>query len=338
MRIITLRGNVERLNHIFLDSKSSVFAMPLDEKVQKLLSKFEADGIPSVSSLPVAEARKLNNEMARKLAGPRVNVAAVQNFTVATPEAKIPVRMYRPGNESDLPALVFLHGGGWVVGDLDCYDWLCRSITVATGCVLFSIDYRLAPEHKFPTAVEDSYWVTRWIVENGPTQNIDSARVAIGGDSAGGNLATAVCLKARDNDEHPPLVHQLLIYPITNHSFDTESYRKYAEGYYLAAKDMKWFWNHYLRKFSDGLNPYASPLLAKNLASLPPAHVITAGFDPLCDEGEAYAERLKETGVPTRLSRYDTMVHGFLDFANLKQTRAAINEIATELRKAFATK
>lgn len=336
MGIITRRGR-EKLNHMFLDRKSSAFPVPLDEEVQKLLGKFEAESIPCLSSLSVAEARKLNNELARKLAGPPVSVAVVQNFTVATPEAKIPVRMYRPRNESDLPALIFLHGGGWVVGDLDSYDWLCRSITVATGCVLFSVDYRLAPEHKFPTAVEDSYWVTRWIIENGPAQDIDSRRVAIGGDSAGGNLATAVCLKARDNGGNPPLVHQLLIYPITNHSFDTESYRKYADGYYLTARDMKWFWNNYLGEFSNGLHPYASPLLAKNLASLPPAHIITAEFDPLRDEGEAYAERLKEAGIPTMSSRYDTMVHGFLDFTNLKQTRAAIDEVASELHKTFTT-
>jgi acetyl esterase len=189
----------------------------------------------SLSSLPVEEARKLSSEMARKLTGPPVKVAAVKNFTVATPEAEIAVRRYMPRNGSGLPAFVFLHGGGWVVGDLESYDWLCRAITVAASCILFSIDYRLAPEHKFPTAVEDSYWVTRWIVENGPSQNIDPGRVAIGGDSAGGNLATAVCLKARDNHGYPSLVHQLLIYPIVNHSFDTESYRKYADGYYLTS-------------------------------------------------------------------------------------------------------
>jgi len=285
--------------------------MPLDEEVRKLLKQFEAEGIPSASTLPVPEARKLNNTMARRLSGPPVRVAMIQDLMVPTPEGKILVRVYRPNADSNLPALVFLHGGGWVIGDLDCYDWLCRSITVATGCVLFSVDYRLAPEHKFPTAVEDSYWVTRWISENGSAQNIDPERIAIGGDSAGGNLATAVCLKARDNEGHPRLVHQLLIYPITNHSFDTVSYKTYADGYYLTANDMKWFWNHYLRESDDGLNPYASPLVAKDLASLPPAHVIIAEFDPLRDEGRAYAERLNEAGLLTRFSSYDTMVHGF---------------------------
>jgi len=311
--------------------------MPIDERVRDLLNKFEAEGIPSISNLSVTEARKLNSEMARKLAGPHVNVAFVQNFTVTTPEAEIPVRMYNPNKEPGLPALVFLHGGGWVVGDLDCYDWLCRSIAVAAECALFSVDYRLAPEHKFPAAIEDSYWVTRWLVENGTAKSIDSHRIAIGGDSAGGNLSAAVCLKARDNGAYPNLLHQLLIYPIMNHSFETESYRTCADGYYLTERDMRWFWNHYLRESSDGLQPYASPLLADNLTNLPPAHIITAGFDPLRDEGEAYAKRLEEAGVPTSTSRYDTMVHGFLDFASLKQTGAAIEEIATELHKAFGT-
>jgi acetyl esterase len=311
--------------------------LQLDEKVRKLLEKLEQEGIPPTSSLPVAEARRLSSEVAKKLAGPAVSVAEVRNLVVPTPEARIQVRKYSPRNGRDLPALVYFHGGGWVIGDLDSVDWLCRSLAIAADCVVFSADYRLAPEHKFPIAVEDSYWVTRWIAENGIAQNIDPRRMAVGGDSAGGNLATAVCLMAHDRGG-PPIVYQLLIYPITNHAFETDSYRKYADGYYLTAKDMRWFWNHYLRDQRDGENPYASPLLAKDLSSQPPALVITAEFDPLRDEGEAYAKRLQEASVPAKISRYDAVVHGFLDFADLKQTRAAIDEAAAELGKVFARK
>jgi acetyl esterase len=272
--------------------------------------------------------------MTKKLAGPPVNVANVRNIIVPTTEAEIQVRAYAPKEDHDLPALIYFHGGGWVVGDLDGADWICRSLAVAADCAVFSVDYRLAPENKFPIPVEDCYQVTRWIIENGPAERIDPKRVAVGGDSAGGNLATTVCLMARDRGG-PPLVYQLLLYPITNNAFNTQSYKDCASGYYLTAEDMKWFWNHYLRDEIDGRNPYASPLVAKDLSSLPPALIITAEFDPLRDEGEAYAARLQEAGVPTKIIRYNGMIHGFLDFTDLKQTKAAIDESASDLRRAF---
>lgn len=308
--------------------------MELDEHVRRILEKMNEAGIPSLSSLPVVEARRLSREMARKLSGPTINVATVRNFTVPITEAEIPVRTYVNSTRSVLPALVYFHGGGWVLGDLDGVDWICRSLAVATECVVFSVDYRLAPENKFPTPVEDCYQVTKWLVENASAKGVDPNRVAVGGDSAGGNLATVVCLMARDRGG-PPLIYQLLIYPITNHAFNTQSYKECANGYYLTTEDMKWFWSHYLREQTHGGNPYASPFEAKNLSGIPPALIITAGFDPLRDEGEAYAARLQGAGVSTRLIRYDSMVHGFLDFTDLKQTKAAIDETALELRKAF---
>lgn len=311
-----------------------VRVLELDEQVHRILEKLDEDGVPSTSSLTVAEARRLSREMARKLGGPPVNIASVRNFTVPTTEAEIPVRAYANTTCPSLPALVYFHGGGWVIGDLDSADWICRSLAVATECAVFSVDYRLAPENKFPTPAEDCYQVTRWIVENSSVMSVDPNRVAVGGDSAGGNLATVVCLMARDRGG-PSLVYQLLLYPITNHAFNTQSYEDCANGYYLTAEDMKWFWNHYLREKNDASNPYASPLAAKNLSGLPPTLVITAGFDPLRDEGEAYAARLQEAGVSTRITRYNSMIHGFLEFPNLRQTRAAIDEAATELCKAF---
>ena len=308
--------------------------LKLDEHVRRILENLDEKGIPSTSSLPVVEARRLSSEMTKKLAGPPVNVANVRNLIVPTTETEIQVRVYAPKEDRYLPALIYFHGGGWVVGDLEGADWICRSLAVATDCAVFSVDYRLAPENKFPIPVEDCYQVTRWIIENGPAERIDPKRVAVGGDSAGGNLATVVCLMARDRGG-PPLVYQLLLYPITNHAFNTQSYKDCANGYYLTAEDMKWFWNHYLRDEIDGRNPYASPLVAKDLSSLPPALIITAEFDPLRDEGEAYAVRLQKAGVPTKISRYNGIIHGFLDFTDLKQTKAAIDESARELCSAF---
>jgi len=311
-----------------------VSTLKLDGHVQRILDDLDEKGIPSTSSLPVLEARRLSSEMAKTLTGPPVNVASVRNLIVPTPETEIQVRVYAPKEDHVFPALIYFHGGGWVVGDLEGADWICRSLAVATDCAVFSVDYRLAPENKFPIPVEDCYQVTKWIIENGPAERIDPRRVAVGGDSAGGNLATAVCLMARECGG-PPLVYQLLLYPITNHAFNTQSYKDCASGYYLTAEDMKWFWNHYLRGEIDGRNPYASPLVAKDLSSLPPALIITAEFDPLRDEGEAYAVRLQEAGVPTKIIRYNGIIHGFLDFTDLKQTKVAIDESARELRSAF---
>jgi len=314
-----------------------VRVLELDSQVSRILNKMKEAGIPTLSSLSVIEARRLSVEMAKEFSGQAINVASVRNFTVTLSGVEIPVRAYVNSTRSNLPALVYFHGGGWVLGDLDGVDWVCRSIAVATECAVFSVDYRLAPENKFPTPVEDCYHVTKWIVENASTQGVNPNRVAVGGDSAGGNLAAAVCLIARDRGG-PSLAYQLLIYPITNYAFNTQSYKECANGYYLTTEDMKWFWNHYLREQTDGSNPYASPLGANNLGRLPPALVITAGFDPLRDEGEAYGARLQRAGVSTRIIRYDSMVHGFLDFPDLKQTRQAIDETAFELRKAFLTR
>jgi acetyl esterase len=193
-----------------------------------------------------------------------------------------------------------------------------------------SVDYRLAPEHKFPAAVEDSYSATKWIADNAADLGGIPRRIAVGGDSAGGNLAAAVSLMARDRGG-PDIAFQLLIYPITNHKFDTDSYKENGEGYMLTKEDMEWFRNHYLRDQHDEENQYASPLLANSLSSLPPAFVITAEFDPLRDEGEAYAARLKEFDVPVRVNRYSGTIHGFMTIAELKQRGQAVGDAATEL-------
>jgi acetyl esterase len=298
------------------------------------MEKFVREGIPSVSRLTPAEARQLTREVNRRLEAPPEEVAVVRNIRMTS--AQIPARVYIPREGEILPVLVYFHGGGWLLGDLDSVDSLCRSLANAANCTVVSVDYRLAPEHKFPAAVEDAYCATEWIVNNAANLNGDSRRIAVGGDSAGGNLAAVVSLMARER-RGPSILFQLLIYPVTNHAFDTASYSDNADNYWLSKEDMKWFWNHYLRDEQDGRNPHASPLLAENLSSLPPAFVITAEFDPLRDEGEAYAARLREYRVPVKVTRYSGMIHDFVNIAELTQSRLAINDAAAELRKAFAT-
>ncbi|HUK51070.1 MAG TPA: alpha/beta hydrolase [Terriglobales bacterium] len=304
----------------------------LDPKIQEMLAEFEREGLPQINTLPVGEARRLSREAVEQFARPK-KLHLVRNILAEIGTARIPVRVYVPREQNGLPALVYYHGGGWVVGDLDTADTLCRSIALASDCVVFSVDYRLAPENKFPTPLEDSFRTAKWIAKNGFGKYADVSRLAVGGDSAGGNLAAAACLKARGNNDQF-ISYQLLICPVTNHSFDTESYRNYADGYLLTMKDMEWFWNHYLQESKDGENPYASPLLA-NLHSLPPAHVITAEYDPLRDEGEMYARQLSEAHVPTKMTRYDSMIHCFTDYPELKQTTQVVEEIAEELRRVF---
>jgi acetyl esterase len=305
----------------------------LDEKIREIIRDLEKEVIPPNYALPVSEVRRISKDMVKRFAVAPPKVALVRDLAAPLQDTKIPLRVYVPRKQTDLPTLVYYHGGGWVVGDLDTADWICRSIAVQADCVVFSVDYRLAPENKFPTPVEDCYWTTKWVTETGFERYADVRHVAVGGDSAGGNLAAAVCLMARDR-RGPVISFQLLICPITNHSFDTESYRMYADGHLLTLKDMEWFWNHYLRDHKDGQNPYASPLLG-DLQSLPPALVMTAEFDPLRDEGEAYAERLREAGVSVRMVRYDSMTHTWTDFPHLKQSGMAMTQAAVELRKAL---
>jgi acetyl esterase/lipase len=309
--------------------------MPLDPQVKTLLDQVAAMGAPELHTLSVAEARVALAAMAA-LQGEPQSVARVENRALPGPAGEIPVRIYSPAGHAPLPVLVYFHGGGWVLGNLDSHDGVCRSLANAAGCIVVSVDYRLAPEHKFPAAADDSYHATLWVAANAAAIGGDPNRVAIGGDSAGGNLTAVVALIARDRGK-PALVHQLLIYPATDAAYDTASCRENAAGYFLTKDAMHWFWNHYLPSTDRGREPYASPLRAESLQGLPPALVITAEFDPLRDEGEAYAARLREAGVPVTLTRYDGMVHGFFGMgALLDQAKTAVAEAAGALRAAFA--
>lgn len=308
------------------------------QDIQAVLSELEEQGIPRLSSLSVEGARQLLEDLFAPPDEPEP-VGAVRNFTVDGPAGGIPIRIYTPDGSAPFPVLVFFHGGGWVLGSLDTHDATCRAVTNAAECVVVSVDYRLAPEHPFPAAVEDCYDVTKWVVENPEAVHGDPDRIAIGGDSAGGNLAAAVAQVARDHDG-PALAHQVLIYPATDHSFDTASYDENAEGYFLTKADMEWFWDHYLESALNGQNPYASPLQARDLSGLPSATVLTCGFDPLRDEGATYADRLEKAGVRVTHRNYDDMIHGFASMLvepNLDQARNAIADIGRDLQETLGT-
>jgi acetyl esterase/lipase len=309
--------------------------MALDPQARRIIDATTALGLPPIEQMTPAQARESMRARTAAL-GPVDDVHEVSEHRVPVQSGEITVRCYRPGGRAPLPALVFFHGGGWVIGDLETHDGICRSLANASGCVVASVDYRLAPEHKYPVAAEDAHAATGWIARHGAELGVDGQRLAVGGDSAGGNLAAVVALMARDRGG-PSLALQILVYPVTNYSFDTRSYREHADGYLLTQTGMRWFWNHYLARTEDGAQPHASPLLAPSLEALPPALVMTAEYDPLCDEGEAYAARLREAGVPVTLTRYPGMIHGFLRMINLvDKARAARDEAAAALRKAFS--
>jgi acetyl esterase len=231
---------------------------------------------------------------------------------------------------------MWYHGGGWVIGNVRTHDAICRHLCVQAGCVVVSVDYRLAPEHKYPAAADDCYAATVWASANAGGLNGDASQLAVGGDSAGGNLSAVVSLMARDKSG-PDIVHQLMVYPVTEFRVDTASYMENADGYLLTRDGMIWFWGHYLGNEGDGAESYASPMRASDLSGLPTALVITAEFDPLRDEGEEYAQRLTQAGIPTTCTRYDGMVHGFFGMPDLLDKGAqAIAEASAALRDAFA--
>jgi acetyl esterase len=263
--------------------------------------------------------------------GPADDVASVEDMDAGG----VPARVYRP-HDATGAALVFFHGGGWVVCDLETHDPLCRTLAARSGCTIVAVDYRRAPEHRFPAAVDDAWTATRWVAANAAELGCDPARIGVGGDSAGGNLAAVVARRARDSG--PALAFQLLVYPVTDHRFDTASYEALAEGYGLTRETMQWYWDQYLARPEDGDDPDASPLRADDLRGVAPALVVVAGYDPLCDEGVAYAERLADAGVPTSFVRYDGLIHGFIRMPGvIEAAGAALDETAAALREALAS-
>jgi acetyl esterase len=303
--------------------------MPVDPQIQMLLNLRAA--LPPLHSLTVQQARE--QFAARNFPGLRIpEIAKVTNRDMQGPGGSLALRIYTPlgangAANSGYPLMLFFHGSGFVVCSLDTHDGMCRNLCAGTGCVVVSVDYRLAPEHKFPAGSDDCLAATRWAVENAAGLGADPGRVFVAGDSAGGNLAAVTALRIRD-EGGPALLGQLLIYPVTDyHDPGTPSMAENAEGYGLTRKGMEWFWGHYLVAPSDATNPYASPLRADDLSGLPPALVVTAEYDPLRDEGEYYADRLRQAGVPTWMKRWDGMNHGFFAVPGVvERAGAAIDE------------
>lgn len=301
----------------------------LHPEVRALLEMMDAQGAPALESQDPIVARKDRVEGMKMLGGEPRPLGRVEDFSIPGPDGDVPVRLYAMEHGGVRPALIYFHGGGWVFGNLDTHDSVCRDLAAESGAVVISVDYRLSPEVKFPAAVNDSYAATLWIAANAERLGIDARRISVGGDSAGGNLATVIAMRCRDAGG-PALARQLLIYPATDlSSFDTASYRELAEGYFLTRAAMQWFTGHYLASGDQSRLPEASPLHAPNLSGLPPAFVITAEFDPLRDEGEAYAARLQQAGVPVTVKRYPGMVHGFVSMRGVVSGgRQAIQEAA----------
>jgi acetyl esterase len=263
-------------------------------------------------------------------------VGGVEHRLIPGPAGEILARIYSPEGDGPFPVLVYFHGGGWVIATLSTYDASCRALCNLAECIVVSVAYRQAPEHKFPAAVEDAFAAYQWVRQSAAKFNGDPGRVAVGGESAGGNLATVVALLARDAGIQPPS-HQLLVYPVTDFSFDTPSYRQNGEAKPLNAAMMRWFWRHYLPSEAEGRDPRASPLQAPDLSRLPPATVITAEIDPLHSEREAYAARLAEAGVPVEHRHFVGVTHEFFGMvAGVSEAKEAVEFAAANLKRAFA--
>jgi acetyl esterase len=311
----------------------------LDPQARAVIEGAARRAAPALDSLGVAEARRLYRETRLRLAPPGVEVAEVRDFSLAGPAGDIGARSYRPLGARPgeaLPAVVYFHGGGWTCGDLDTHDSVCRGIAAHGRCAVVAVDYRMGPEHKFPAAVEDAAAAVRWVGKNAGSFAIDAARLAVAGESAGGNLAAVTAIALRDAE--PGLAMQVLVYPVTDQAADTESLKRFAQGYSLTRDLLRWYQGHYLRDERDRADWRASPLRAREHSRLPSAYILTAGFDPLLDEGRAYAERLAQAGVPVTYECFEGQIHGFLPMGGaIAAAHHAHYRIGQMLRMRFGT-
>ena len=310
----------------------------LHPQTKALLELIEKSGLPPTHTLAPAAARQMYRERRFYSQPAPPEVAQVRDLMATGPHGEIPLRLYRPlGSAADaaLPVLVYYHGGGWVIGDLDTHDTLCRELANGAHCCVVAVDYRMSPEQRFPVAVDDCVAATYWVRREAASLGIDAARLAVGGDSAGGNLAAVVAIVARDAGDLP-IAYQLLIYPATDQRRGTPSHTSNGQGYLLTTDTMKYFHDHYLPDVARDLDWRASPLLHAELSKLPPALVLTAGYDPLRDEGMQYAERLTEAGSQATYVCFERQIHGFITMGRvLDEANSAVALCVAELRRAL---
>jgi len=298
-----------------------------------MIDQLHAAGVPPLWELPLEQARSAGALMGAMDEPPPV--ASVEDRVIPGPAGDLPVRIYTPDGDGPRPVIAYFHGGGFVFCSIDTHDGTVRRLANATGAVVVSVEYRLAPEHCFPAAVEDCYAATVWTHGYASEVGADPHQLVVAGDSAGGNLAAVVAQMARDRGA-PPIAFQVLVYPVIDAGCDSSSYTENAQGYFLEKADMQWFWSQYLGAGADGADPLASPCRAADLSRLPPAFVITAEYDPLRDEGEGYADALQAAGVPVTMRRYDGMIHGFVSMPMLfPEADEAMERIGGALRAAF---
>jgi acetyl esterase len=287
--------------------------MPLDPQAKAVIDMIEALGVGELTAeTDPDEIRALMNSAVLPSG---IEVASVTDREIPGPAGAIAIRVYRPAGDAPKPVVVYFHGGGWVLGSLETHDGTCRRLADGADAVVVSVDYRMGPEHRFPAAVDDSFAALRWVAAHAADLGGDAGRLAVAGDSAGGNLAAVVAQLARADG--PAIRFQLLIYPVTDHEFTSPSMQENAEGYYLTRDAMRWFYDHYLVDASEGADPRVSPLRANDLSGLPPAFVLTAEFDPLRDQGIAYADALGVAGNDVTMTRYDGLFHGFFSMFDL---------------------
>jgi acetyl esterase len=294
--------------------------MPLHPEAQAYLDWRAAAGARSVNELTVEQARE---QSVRLAVGPVEDVELTGGMSIPGPRGLIDLRTYYPNRQEKFPLIVFFHGGGWVVGNLETADGFCRALANASQCAVISVNYRHAPEFKFPAAADDAYAATQWIAENAEALGGDASKLIVAGQSAGGNLAAVVCMMARERGT-PKIILQIDWVPVTDFNFETESYQANANGYGLTRDAMIWYWNHYLETSDHGSHPYASPVRANDFSNLPPAIVLAAEYDPLRDDAIALAEKFRAAGTPVEFHLYEGMIHSYLGAQAMTDTVNAI--------------
>ncbi|MEI7553985.1 alpha/beta hydrolase [Candidatus Chlorohelix sp.] len=312
--------------------------MPLEPQSKALMDELLASGVTPRYLMTPEEGRKYALRTFVELAGPPEPIYKTEDRTITTHSGNVKIRIYTPSNKPKMPALVYFHGGGWRFGSIETHEAPCRTLANLADCKVISVEYSLSPEYPFPVAMEQSYNATKWVYDNAASLGIDPDRIAVGGDSSGGNLAASACVAARDRGNLPPIFYQVLIYPVVDFYYPgTNSYKEHGTGYFLTAEAMKIYWDSYLGRTEDSQNAYAAPLTAADFEDMPPGLIVLAQYDPLYDEGVKYAEKLKVEGIPAKVLTYEGVMHGFWGMAaKIDLARKAHADVAAELRKAFA--